>query len=69
MLELMDKGSMQNLLRKRGFRRPCGQVDMSALLETAMDVARACMHLHHCNIIHGDLKVWFCALDTVQSWV
>lgn len=36
-----------------------GGRDMLAVLDTALDVARAMLHLHDNNILHSDLKVSF----------
>ena len=30
-----------------------------AILDTALDVAKAMCHLHAMNVLHSDLKVWF----------
>lgn len=57
-LELCDKGSLKDLLNNSGLRDPAtGKPDMPAIVATAMDIARAMLHLHSENIIHSDLKV------------
>lgn len=56
-LEYCDKGSLSDYVKSRGgIRDPEGQLDYSAVLETAADVARAMIHLHLNNICHSDLK-------------
>lgn len=37
-------------------REPDGSVKLEALIDTALDVARAMAHLHTHNILHSDLK-------------
>jgi serine/threonine protein kinase len=57
-LEYCDQGSLRQLLNKSGpFKAPDGGRDMLLILDTALDVARAMVHLHSENIIHSDLKV------------
>ena len=34
-----------------------GSFNYPAALDTAQDVARAMLHLHSANVLHGDLKV------------
>lgn len=56
-LELCDRGSLRELLNKGGFKQPGSSLpDMAKVLETALDVARAMVHLHSENILHSDLK-------------
>eukprot|EP00775_Hariotina_reticulata_P010053 gene10053-10209_t len=56
-LEYCDQGSLRQLLNKKdSFTRPDGSRDMELILDTALDVARAMLHLHSENIIHSDLK-------------
>ncbi|WIA08255.1 hypothetical protein OEZ85_007699 [Tetradesmus obliquus] len=55
-LELCDLGSLKELLNAGGLRRPDGSPDMVGVVATALDIARAMLHLHSENIIHSDLK-------------
>ncbi|GIL79954.1 hypothetical protein Vretifemale_9192, partial [Volvox reticuliferus] len=57
-LELCDAGSLRDHLVAGGFRssEDHGSVDMLALLDVAMDVARAMAYLHAKSIVHSDLK-------------
>ena len=32
------------------------------MLDTALDIAKAMLHLHIADVLHGDLKVWNCVL-------
>lgn len=57
MLELCDRGSLKELLNAGGFHKPDGKPDMVPIVATALDVARAMLHLHSENVIHSDLKV------------
>jgi serine/threonine protein kinase len=57
--EHMDRGSLFDALMEGIFSSPesdIGQVNYSALLETAADVARAMIHVHSLNILHNDIK-------------
>jgi hypothetical protein len=57
--EYCDLGSLRDVLNSRkGLRLPGGSpaIDMLAVLDTALDVARAMAHLHVENIVHSDLK-------------
>ncbi len=57
MLELCDRGSLRDTLNKGSFKLAgSGLPDMAKVLETALDVARAMVHLHSENIVHSDLK-------------
>jgi serine/threonine protein kinase len=56
-LELCDRGSLKELLNTGGLRVADGKPDMVGVVATALDVARAMLHLHSENIIHSDLKV------------
>ena len=58
-LELCDRGSLKELLNNGGLRDAAsGKPDMVSIVATALDVARAMLHLHTENVIHSDLKVW-----------
>lgn len=57
-LEYCDRGSLKDLLNSGGLRNPAtGKPDMVGVVATALDVARAMLHLHSENVIHSDLKV------------
>eukprot|EP00878_Enallax_costatus_P032464 GHUV01035677.1.p1 GENE.GHUV01035677.1~~GHUV01035677.1.p1 ORF type:complete len:438 (+),score=90.39 GHUV01035677.1:123-1436(+) len=57
-LELCDRGSLKELLNNGGLRNPeTNKPDMVGIVATALDIARAMLHLHSENIIHSDLKV------------
>jgi serine/threonine protein kinase len=56
-LEMADLGNLKEFLGRGGFMLADGQRDMAAIVATALDVARAMLHLHTENIIHSDLKV------------
>jgi len=56
-LELCDLGSLKELLAAGGLMGPTGRPNMQAIIATALDVARAMLHLHSENVVHSDLKV------------
>lgn len=56
-LELCDFGNLKEFLSRGGFKLPDARLDMAAIVATALDIARAMLHLHTENIIHSDLKV------------
>jgi serine/threonine protein kinase len=56
-LEMADLGNLKDFLRRGGFTLTDGQRDMAAVVSTALDIARAMLHLHTECIIHSDLKV------------
>ncbi|GAX77208.1 hypothetical protein CEUSTIGMA_g4654.t1 [Chlamydomonas eustigma] len=56
-LEYCDKGSLIDALKGRGFMVPgTGKLNYAAVLDTALDIARAMLHLHLADVLHGDLK-------------
>jgi len=54
--EFCEAGSLRDLLDKKAFVRGSEGIDMPAVLDTAIDVARAMEHLHSQHIVHSDLK-------------
>ncbi|GFH10260.1 mitogen-activated protein kinase kinase kinase MLT, partial [Haematococcus lacustris] len=54
-LEYCDKGSLSEALDQGAFMGPSG-LNYRAVLDTALDVAKAMLHLHSLNILHADLK-------------
>jgi serine/threonine protein kinase len=54
---MADLGNLKDFLRRGGFSLTDGQRDMAAIVSTALDIARAMVHLHTECIIHSDLKV------------
>jgi hypothetical protein len=45
-------------LKGRAFMVPgTGKLNYAAVLDTALDIARAMLHLHLADVLHGDLKV------------
>ncbi|KAL6751696.1 hypothetical protein V8C86DRAFT_3029997 [Haematococcus lacustris] len=54
--EYCEAGSLRELLDKKAFHPPGRDVDLCAVLDTAIDVARALDHLHRQGIVHADLK-------------
>ncbi len=62
-LELCDQGSLRDALDGGCFllvdpEHPEGPpaLNYAAVLDTAMDIAKACIHLHRNNVLHTDLK-------------
>ncbi|KAJ9506971.1 hypothetical protein QJQ45_016559, partial [Haematococcus lacustris] len=54
--EYCEAGSLREMLDKKAFHPPGRDVDLCAVLDTAIDVARALDHLHRQGIVHADLK-------------
>ncbi len=55
-LEYCDKGCLREALDQGAFFCQTG-LNYQAILDTALDVAKAMTHLHAMNVLHGDLKV------------
>ena len=61
-LEYAEMGSLREALDNGAFRLDsgggagAGGVNLPAVLDTAIDVARAMLHLHSQSILHADLK-------------
>jgi serine/threonine protein kinase len=56
-LEYCDRGTLRDALDAGCFFSPTAGLNYPAILDTALDVARAMAHLHGLNVLHGDLKV------------
>jgi len=51
-LEFCDRGSLRALLSdEAALRGPDGGRDMLAVVSVALDVAKAMLHLHTCNVV------------------
>ena len=56
-LEFCDRGCLRDALESHSFLDPSlGGLNYAAILDTALDVAKAMCHLHASNVLHGDLK-------------
>lgn len=55
--EYCDKGSLRDALDLGAFLLENGSVNYPAVLDTAIEIATAVLHLHHRNVLHSDLKV------------
>uniref|UniRef100_A0A7S0WL53 Protein kinase domain-containing protein n=1 Tax=Chlamydomonas leiostraca TaxID=1034604 RepID=A0A7S0WL53_9CHLO len=55
-IEFCDKGSLRDALNRGVFVTAESRVNMVWVVETALDVARAMLHLHCNNVLHADLK-------------
>mmetsp|Transcript_4672 Transcript_4672/g.14117 ORF Transcript_4672/g.14117 Transcript_4672/m.14117 type:complete len:888 (-) Transcript_4672:1869-4532(-) len=54
-LEFCDRGCLRDALDAAAFYGPQG-LKYKAILDTALDVAKAMTHLHAMNVLHADLK-------------
>ncbi|KAG2500646.1 hypothetical protein HYH03_001413 [Edaphochlamys debaryana] len=54
-LEFCDKGSLKDALDQHAFMQG-GALNLSAMLETAADIAKAMVHMHAASVLHSDLK-------------
>ncbi len=55
MLEYCDRGTLRDALDQGAFMSPAG-LNYLAILDSAVDIARAMLHLHCNNVLHMDLK-------------
>jgi serine/threonine protein kinase len=56
-LEFCDRGCLREALESQSFLdASLGGLNYAAILDTALDVAKAMCHLHASNVLHGDLK-------------
>lgn len=58
-LEYCDRGCLHDALAQDAFMNTRG-LNFQAILDTALDVTRAMVHLHMADVLHGDLKVGGC---------
>ncbi|GLI65582.1 hypothetical protein VaNZ11_009155 [Volvox africanus] len=54
-LEFCDRGCLRDALDGNAFLTHAG-VNYGGVLDTAADIAKAMLHLHIANVLHGDLK-------------
>lgn len=54
-MEFMDMGSLRSSLTSKHFRYSPNRVKTGVMCKTAIEVARGLQHLHHNQIVHGDL--------------
>mmetsp|Transcript_38872 Transcript_38872/g.115659 ORF Transcript_38872/g.115659 Transcript_38872/m.115659 type:complete len:959 (-) Transcript_38872:492-3368(-) len=55
-LELCDYGSLRDCLDSGAYRMADGSPNLAAVLDTAIDCAKAMVHMHRQDICHSDLK-------------
>jgi serine/threonine protein kinase len=55
--EYCDKGSLREALDLGAFKLPDGGVNYPAVLDTAVELVTAVLHMHQRNVLHSDLKV------------
>lgn len=54
--EYCDRGSLREALDLGAFKLPDGGLNYPAVLDTAVEIATAVLHLHQRNVLHSDLK-------------
>jgi serine/threonine protein kinase len=54
-LEYCDKGTLKDAVEQGAYFGASG-LNYAAILDTALDIARAMTHLHSLGVLHGDLK-------------
>ncbi|KAJ9517261.1 hypothetical protein QJQ45_009127 [Haematococcus lacustris] len=55
-LELCDSGSLRDALEQGAFILPDATLNYAAVLDTAADLAKACIHMHRHGVLHSDIK-------------
>ena len=65
-LEFCDKGTLRGALDQGVYLGTSG-LNYRAILDTAADVAKAMLHLHLNNVLHGDLKATNVMLKSAGS--
>ena len=55
-MELCDLGSLRAHLDKKIFQLPDESLNYAAVLDVAIGICKALMHLHNQNIVHSDIK-------------
>eukprot|EP00878_Enallax_costatus_P026891 GHUV01028902.1.p1 GENE.GHUV01028902.1~~GHUV01028902.1.p1 ORF type:complete len:767 (+),score=239.67 GHUV01028902.1:298-2598(+) len=54
--EYCDRGSLREALDLGAFKHTNGSLNYPAVLDIAIEIATAVLHLHHRNVLHSDLK-------------
>ena len=55
-LEYADRGCLREALDAGAFFMEGGELNLHAVLDTAIDISSAMAHLHSVNVLHSDLK-------------